>query len=74
MRLRNHRLCEIGKLLREIRKSLYGVRQSKIYKSLLGIKGLTVDNEKSLCEEKKSPFEIIDWLFSEPVSILAGLW
>ena len=40
---------------------------------------LTVDNEKSLCEKKKSPFEIIDWLFSEPVrhiqsaeSILAG--
>ena len=40
---------------------------------------LTVDNEKSLCEKKKSPFEIIDWFFSEPVrhiqsaeSILAG--
>ena len=28
---------------------------------------LTVDNEKSLCEKKKSPFEIIDWFFSEPV-------
>ena len=24
---------------------------------------LTVDNEKSLCEKKKSPFEIIDWFF-----------
>ena len=24
---------------------------------------LTVDNEKSLREKKKSPFEIIDWLF-----------
>ena len=42
---------------------------------------LTVDNEKSLCEKKKSPFEIIDWFFSEPVrhiqsaeSILAGFW
>ena len=40
---------------------------------------LTVDNEKSLCEKKKSSFEIIDWVFSEPVShyqsaesILAG--
>ena len=38
-----------------------------------------VDNEKSLCEKEKSPFEIIDWFFSEPVrhnqsaeSILAG--
>ena len=29
---------------------------------------LTVDNEKSLCEKKKSPFEIIDcFFFSEPV-------
>ena len=28
---------------------------------------LTVENEKSLCEKKKSPFEIIDWFFSEPV-------
>ena len=28
---------------------------------------LTVDNENSLCEKKKSPFEIIDWFFSEPV-------
>ena len=27
---------------------------------------LTVDNEKSLREKKKSPFEIIDWFFSEP--------
>ena len=26
---------------------------------------LTVDNEKSLREKKKSPFEIIDWFFSE---------
>ena len=38
---------------------------------------LPVDNEKSLCEKKKSPFKIIDWFFSEPVrqsaeSILAG--
>ena len=40
---------------------------------------LTVGNEKSLGEKKKSPFEIIDWFFSEPVrhnqsaeSILAG--
>ena len=40
---------------------------------------LTVDNEKSLCEKKKSPFGIIDWFFSEPVrhnqsaeSILVG--
>ena len=24
---------------------------------------LTVDNEKSLCEKKQSPFEIIDWFF-----------
>ena len=24
---------------------------------------LTVDNEKSLCEKKKSPFEITDWFF-----------
>ena len=28
---------------------------------------LTVDNEKSLCEKKKSPFEIIDCFFSELV-------
>ena len=28
---------------------------------------LTVDNEKSLCEKKESPFEIIDCFFSEPV-------
>ena len=28
---------------------------------------LTVDNEKSLHEKKKLPFEIIDWFFSEPV-------
>ena len=41
---------------------------------------LTVENEKSACEKKKSPFEIIDWFFSEPVihkqsaeSILAGI-
>ena len=27
---------------------------------------LTVENEKSLREKKKSPFEIIDWFFSEP--------
>ena len=27
---------------------------------------LTVDNEKSLREKKKSPFEIIDCFFSEP--------
>ena len=40
---------------------------------------LTVDNEKALCEKRKSPFEIIDYFFSEPVShnqsaecILAG--
>lgn len=40
---------------------------------------LTVDNEKLLREKKKSPFEIIDLVFSEPVShyqsaesILAG--
>ena len=40
---------------------------------------LTVDKEKSLCDKKKSPFEIIDWFFSEPArhiqsaeSILAG--
>ena len=40
---------------------------------------MTVDNEKSLYEKKKSPFEIIDCFFFEPVrhnqsaeSVLAG--
>ena len=27
---------------------------------------LTVENEKSLREKKKSPFQIIDWFFPEP--------
>ena len=35
---------------------------------------LTVDNEKSLCEKKKSPFEIIDWFFSEPVRPVSGVF
>ena len=84
-------LCEIGKSLREITKSLYEKLkllyenekmsceiQSRI-KNCHVRSILTVDNEKSLCEKKKSPFEIIDWFYSEPArhiqsaeSILAG--
>ena len=87
-------LCEIGKSLREITKSLYeklkllyenekNVMRDHNYQSRMKnchVRSiLTVNNEKSLCEKKKSPFEIIDWFFSEPVrhiqsaeSILAG--
>ena len=74
-------LCEIGKSLREIKKSLYeklkllyenenNVMRDHNYHSRMKNCHvrfiLTVDNEKSLCE-KKSPFQIIDWFFSEPV-------
>ena len=64
-------LCEIGKSLREISKSLYEKLRDHNYQSRMQNCHvrfiLTVDNEKSLCEKKKSPFEIIDWFFSEPV-------
>ena len=87
-------LCEIGKTLDEIRKLLYEklncyARMKKISCEIIianrELKNchvrfiLTVDNEKSLCEKKKSPFGIIACFFFEPVrhnqsaeSILVG--
>ena len=71
-------LREIGKSLREIRKTLYEklkllyenekiVMRDHNYQSRMKNCHvrliLTVDNEKSLCEKKKAPYEIIDWFF-----------
>ena len=71
-------LCEIGKSLCEIRKSLYEKLKLLYENEKMSCEItittwveklpcarfiLTVDNEKSLWEKKKSPFEIIDCIF-----------
>ena len=76
-------LCEIGKSLREITKSLYEklkllyenekmsceiIRYQSRMKNCHVRSILTVDNEKSLCEKKKSPFEIFRAGETYPVS------